>query len=78
MYLIVPSGLILVVPCAPWVALVNVRVSPFGSVSFDRTLTFIAVFTGVVSVSFTATGEPLTMVTVTVAVAVPPFPSEIV
>ena len=56
------------------------RVSPSGSVSLASGFSVIAVSSGVVAVSSTATGASLTppTVTVTVAVSVPPFPSEIV
>ena len=67
----------------PWVPLVlpvTVRVSPSGSVSLARTFVTPAVSSAVVRVSSTATGGPLSAVTVTVtvAVSVPPLPSLIV
>ena len=55
-------------------------VSPSGSVSFARTAIVMAVSSGVVLVSFTATGPSFTLatITLTVAVALPFCPSPIV
>ena len=64
----------MVVPFVPSVAPVTVNVSPSGSVSFPKTVVVTAVSTCVVTISSTASGGAL-IVTVTVAVSVPPFPS---
>src|SRR6185503_11280247 len=77
----VPPGAIAAVPSLGWVTAVTVSVSP--SMSLSLTSTSIGVSassSATLAVSFAATGGSLTGVTViaTVAVAVPPWPSEIV
>ena len=77
----VPSALIETdpSPASTW-ALVTESVSPSMSVSLARTLMSIETFSSVVALSSTATGSSLSGSTVrlTVAVSVPPLPSEIV
>ena len=71
---------IVTVPLAPCVTAVTVRPSPSTSVSLPRTGMVTAVSSGVLTRSFTASGASLlgVIVTVTVAVSVPPLPSLIV
>jgi len=76
------SGLIKTVPFVGAVGvptLATDNVSPSISESFWRTLILTTVFTLVDAMSFTATGGSFTelIVTLTVAVEVPPWPSEI-
>ena len=66
------------VPFVPFVTAVTVSGSPFGSESLASTLTVTGVLPGVEATSFVAIGAMFSTVTVTVAVATPPLPSEIV
>ena len=80
MYTIFPSVSIVVVPCAGAdVTDVTESVSLSTSLSFARTMTVIAVPSGVVSLSSYATGASFTALTsiFTSAVSVPSLPSEI-
>ena len=67
----------LAVPCAGMVTLATDSVPPSASLSFARTAIVAAVSSAVVAASSFATGASLTLVivTLTVAVAVPPWPS---
>ena len=65
-------------PFVPLVTDVTVSGSPLGSESLANTETVTAVLPAVDTESFTAIGKRFWTVTVTVAVAVPPLPSEIV
>ncbi len=71
--------LIVTVPCDGVPTAVMVSASPSASVLTARGSNFRAVLLGVVSVTLPATGAwSLATVTFTVAVAVPPLPSEMV
>ncbi len=72
-----PFGLSVTDPLVGPVPRVKVSVSPFGSVSLPATEALRVVPAAVVPLSSTATGGPWT-VTVTVAVSLPPLPSEAV
>ena len=72
-------------PLAGWVTDTTVSAWPvdgvkptLGSVSLARTSIVSAVFGAVVALSFAATGGAFGIVTVTVALALPPRPSETV
>ena len=77
-----PPAVIRVMPCAPFVLATTVKVSPSGSSSFAPTASSVAAApSGTEKVtSLTAFGARLApvMLTVTVAVSVPPLPSLIV
>ncbi len=76
-----PAGVQSTAPLEPCPKPVTESGSPFRSVSFASTSTVFGVFTSVTSVSVSALGGLFgtpTTVTCTVAVAVPPLPSEAV